>query len=124
MKYLVLLLKKKAKNNFIIICDNAELNSKKIADKHYNISRKDINHCCSIILESIVDGVKNGSRYELRGLGSFFSKTFKSKVGRNPKTGEVLVLAPGRKTIRFRASKILLKRLNKNFTENKISANN
>ena len=97
---------------------------KKIADKHYNISRKDINHCCSIILESIVDGVKNGSRYELRGLGSFFSKTFKSKVGRNPKTGEVLVLAHGRKTIRFRASKILLKRLNKNFTENNISANN
>ena len=71
--------------------------------------------------DTIVDVVKNGSRYELRGLGSFFSKTFKSKVGRNPKTGEVLVLPPGRKTIRFRASKILLKRLNKNFTENNIS---
>jgi len=86
----------------------------RLANLHPNILRKDINRCCSIILESIIEFVKNESRLELRGLGSFFLKTFKSKVGRNPKTGEVIMLPEGRKTIRFRASKILLKRLNKN----------
>ena len=87
---------------------------KKVADLQPNILRKDINRCCKIILESIIDSVKNGSRVELRGLGSFFPKTFKFKIGRNPKTGGVIVLPEGRKAIRFRASKTLLKRLNKN----------
>ena len=87
---------------------------KKLADLHGNILRKDINTCCSIILNSIIEAVKDNSRVECRGFGVFYSKTLKSKIGRNPKTGEVLVLPAGRKTFRFRASKILLKRLNKN----------
>ena len=90
---------------------------KKLADLHPNILRKDINICCSIILNSIIDTVKDNSRAEFRGFGVFFSKTLKSKVGRNPKTGQTLLLK-SRRRIRFKPSKILLKRLNKNFTEN------
>ena len=37
-----------------------------------------------------------------------------NKIARNPKTGATITLPEGRKTIRFRASKILLKRLNEN----------
>ena len=87
---------------------------KKIADLHPNILRKDINHCCSTILEGITESVKSGTRVEIRHVGSFFLKTFKFKIGRNPKTGSVIELPEGRKTIRFRTSKLLLKRLNKN----------
>ena len=87
---------------------------KKLADLHANILRKDINICCSIILNSIIDTVKDKSRCEYRGFGAFFSKTLKSKVGRNPKTGQALLLK-SRRRIRFKPSKILLKRLNKNF---------
>ena len=94
---------------------------KKLADLHPNILRKDINICCSIILNSIIDTVKDNSRAEFRGFGVFFSKTLKSKVGRNPKTGKTLLLKEGRRRLRFKPSKILLKRLNKNFIENKIS---
>ena len=90
---------------------------KKLADLHANILRKDINICCSIILNSIIDTVKDNSRAEFRGFGVFFSKTLKSKVGRNPKTGQAILLQ-SRRRVRFRPSKILLKRLNKNFTEN------
>ena len=90
---------------------------KKLADLHTNILRKDINICCSIILNSIIDTVKDNSRAEFRGFGVFFSKTLRSKVGRNPKTGQTLLLE-SRRRIRFKPSKILLKRLNKNFTEN------
>ena len=90
---------------------------KKLSDLHGNILRKDVNACCSIILNSIIDTVKDNSRAEFRGFGVFFSKTLRSKVGRNPKTGQTLLLE-SRRRIRFRPSKILLKRLNKNFTEN------
>ena len=94
---------------------------KKLADLHRNVLRKDINTCCSIILNSIIETVKDNSRVECRGFGVFFSTTLKSKVGRNPKTGKTLLLKGDRKRLRFKPSKILLKRLNKNFTENKIS---
>ena len=47
---------------------------KKLADLHTDILRKDINTSISIILESIISEVKNGSRYELRNFGSFFFK--------------------------------------------------
>ena len=90
---------------------------KKLADLHPNILKKDINVCCAIILNSVIDTVKDNSRAEFRGFGVFFSKTLKSKVGRNPKTGQTLLLK-SRRRIRFKPSKILLKRLNKNFTEN------
>ena len=94
---------------------------KKLADLHGNILRKDINTCCLIILNSIIEAVKDNSRVECRGFGVFFSTTLKSKVGRNPKTGKTLLLKEGRRRLRFKPSKILLKRLNKNFIENKIS---
>ena len=94
---------------------------KKLADLHRNVLRKDINTCCSIILNSIIDAAKDNLRFECRGFGVFFSRTLKSKVGRNPKTGKTLLLKEGRRRLRFKPSKILLKRLNKNFTENKIS---
>tara|TARA_B100001245_G_C22752579_1_gene364368 strand:+ start:78 stop:395 length:318 start_codon:yes stop_codon:yes gene_type:complete len=94
---------------------------KKLADLHKNILRKDINSCCEIILSSLIEAAKNDIRVELRGFGCFFTKTFKSKMGRNPKTGETLALPEGRKTLRFKPGKIFLKKLNENFTENKIS---
>ena len=94
---------------------------KKLADLHRNILRKDVNNCCSIILNSIVEAAQDNIRVECRGFGVFFSKTLKSKVGRNPKTGKTLFLKEGRKRLRFKPSKILLKRINKNFTDNKIS---
>ena len=94
---------------------------KKLADRHVNILRKDINQCCSIILSSLIEAIKEDCRVELRHFGVFFPKSFKHKIGRNPKTGVSITLPEGRKTVRFKPSKILLKKINKNFTENEIS---
>jgi integration host factor subunit beta len=87
---------------------------KKLADRHANILRKDINTSIEIILKSIISEVKNGSKFELRNFGSIFLKKLKYKIARNPRTGDTITLPEGRKTIRFRASKNLLKRLNQN----------
>ena len=84
---------------------------KKLADIHTNIKRKDINLCCSLILRNLSETVKNGFRVELRHFGVFYSKNLKPKIGRNPRTGVSLELK-SRYTVRFRASKTLLKRFN------------
>ena len=85
---------------------------KRLANLYPNILRKDINSSIAIILESIISEVNNGHRFELRNFGSFFLKSFRRKTARNPRTGTKITLPEGRKTIRFRASKTLLKRLN------------
>ena len=47
----------------------------------------------------------------------------KARIGRNPKNSKVVQI-PEKKAIKWKMSKILFKHLNKNFTENKISATN
>jgi nucleoid DNA-binding protein len=47
----------------------------------------------------------------------------KARIGRNPKNSKVVQI-PAKKAIKWKMSKILFKCLNKNFTENKISATN
>ena len=54
----------------------------------------------------------NNNRIEIRGFGSFFPKTYNSYNGRNPKTGET-ILVPKKILPIFRPSKDLLTKLNK-----------
>ena len=49
----------------------------------------------------IVETLKNGERIELRNFGVFQVKKRKRRVGRNPKTGEV-VPVPERRTVVFK----------------------
>ena len=48
---------------------------------------------------------------ELRGFGVFSTKLQKARISRNPKTGEK-VNTPEKKTIHFKMSKDLFKKLN------------
>ena len=93
---------------------------KYLSDIHYNINRKDIDKIIKIILSEITLALRREEPVEIRGVGRWFTKTQKAKVSRNPKSG-LPVKVPSKKRIRFKASKILLRKLNKNFTEEKIS---
>ena len=64
------------------------------------------------ILDEIAETLSQGHRVELRGFGSFFSKVRVARVGRNPRTGEAVEIAPKRH-MHFRASKQILKQLNR-----------
>ena len=66
-----------------------------------------------IILNEIKRSLKRGDRVELRGFGVFFTKLQKARISRNPKTGEK-VNTPEKKTIHFKMSKDLFKKLNNN----------
>ena len=71
----------------------------------------DINLSVDIIQKSIVETLKNRSRVEVRGFGSFCIRDRKSIRARNPKSGESIEL-PKRSIPYFRASKLLKQRVN------------
>ncbi len=58
------------------------------------------------IFKTLKDALKDGRRIELRGFGVFQIRDRKRGVGRNPKTGVEVAIAPG-KTVRFKPGKEL-----------------
>ena len=80
--------------------------------KNYpNFLKKDLEKFSKIILNEIKNSLKRGERVELRGFGVFSSKIQKARISRNPKTGEK-VNTPAKKTIHFKMSKEMFKKLN------------
>jgi integration host factor subunit beta len=64
------------------------------------------------VLDEIVGALERGMRVELRGVGVLTVKEKRERQGRNPRTGEALIIDPHR-VVRFRASDLLLARLNR-----------
>jgi integration host factor subunit beta len=64
-----------------------------------------------IILGAIKTGLINGDRVEIRGFGSFSVRDYGAYMGRNPKTGEIVGVAPKKRPF-FKPSKMLLRRAN------------
>jgi DNA-binding protein HU-beta len=58
------------------------------------------------ILGAFMDAMASGGRIEIRGFGVFVVKPRKLGIGRNPRTGLVVPIPPGR-TVRFRPGKDL-----------------
>ena len=80
--------------------------------KNYpNFLKKGLEKFTDIILKEIKNTLKRGERVELRGFGIFSSKTQKARISRNPKTGEK-INTPAKKTIHFKMSKEMFKKLN------------
>ena len=92
----------------------------KICNLHPNILRKDAEKILEIIFNELVDALCRGENIEIRGFGIFKTTLRKARIGRNPRNSK-LVQIPEKRAIKWKMSKIFFKRLNKNFTENKIS---
>ena len=88
---------------------------------HPNILRKDIEKIVEIIIFEIIEALCRDEAVEIRGWGRMKTVIRKTRIGRNPKNSKAVQI-PAKKAIKWKMSKILFKRLNKNFTENKISA--
>ena len=95
----------------------------KLCNMHPNILRKDIEKILDIIIFEIIEALHRNEAVEIRGFGRFKTIMRKARIGRNPKNSKVIQI-PAKKAIKWKMSKTLFKRLNKNFTESKISANN
>ena len=84
---------------------------KQLSNNYPNFIRKDLEKFTDIILNEIKRALKRGDRVELRGFGIFSTNIQKARISRNPKTGEK-VNTPEKKTIHFKMSKDLFKKLN------------
>ena len=84
---------------------------KDLSKNYPNFLKKDLEKFINIILKEIKNKLKKGERVELRGFGIFSTKIQKPRISRNPKTGEK-VNTPEKKTIHFKMSKDLFKKLN------------
>ena len=93
----------------------------KLCNMHPNILRKDLEKILDIITFEMIEALYRNKAVEIRGFGRFKTVVRKARIGRNPKNSEAVQIQE-KKAIRWKMSKILFKRLNKKFTENKISA--
>ncbi len=86
---------------------------KQLSDSYPNFLKKDIEKFLNIILNEIKKTLKRGERVELRGFGIWSTRIQKSRISRNPKTGEK-IQTPQKKTIHFKMAKELFNKLNNN----------
>jgi integration host factor subunit beta len=84
---------------------------KQLSQNYPNFLKKDLEKLTDIILKEIKQTLKRGERVELRGFGIFSTNIQKARISRNPKTGEK-VHTPKKRTIHFKMSKDLFKKLN------------
>ena len=86
---------------------------KQLSKNYPNFLKKDLEKFVDIIFNEIKRSLKKGERVELRGFGVFSTNIQKARISRNPRTGEK-VNTPEKKTIHFKMSKDLFKKLNNN----------
>jgi len=84
---------------------------KQLSKNYPNFLKKDLEKISDIILKEIKETLRRGERVELRGFGVFYTNIQKARISRNPKTGEK-VNTPEKKTINFKMSKDLFKKIN------------
>ena len=58
------------------------------------------------VFETMKRAMERGDRVELRGFGVFNIRPRKTGIGRNPRTGEEVIIPPG-KAVRFKPGKDL-----------------
>jgi integration host factor subunit beta len=80
--------------------------------KEIGITLRDAEVCVNTLFNSIADTLSKGGRVEIRGFGSFKVKEYEPYSGRNPKTGES-ILVSRKKLPYFKLSSMMRKRINK-----------
>jgi len=70
------------------------------------MTRKDSEVIVEAILDSVVKALRTGDKIEIRGFGSFRTRSRQPRVGRNPKTG-ARVEVPAKRIPYFKPSKEL-----------------
>jgi len=82
----------------------------RLAEQFPQLVAKDAEFAVRAILESMARTLAVGQRIEIRGFGSFAVSYRPPRVGRNPKSGEK-VLVPGKRVPHFKPGKDLRERV-------------
>ncbi len=79
--------------------------------KQQQLSGKDVELAIKTILEQMSQALSSGDRIEIRGFGSFSLHYRAPRKGRNPKTGDAVLLA-GKYVPHFKPGKEMRERVN------------
>ena len=83
-----------------------------VKEKVGGMSRKEAGMLIDILLGTVKEALIQGENVKIGGFGSFNVRNKQDRIGRNPHTGEELVI-PGRRVLTFRPSQLLRERLSK-----------
>ncbi|EZP70566.1 HU family DNA-binding protein [Sphingobium fuliginis] len=83
----------------------------RIAEENPALSQSEIDKIVETFFGSIVSHLTAGGRVELRGFGAFSVRSYDGRAGRNPKTGEMVMVDATRRPY-FKPGKQMLARLN------------
>lgn len=84
---------------------------KKISEQKTIFTEDQVTIVVMTLIEIIKDALASGDKVEIRGFGSFRLRTRKSRLGRNPRTGEQ-VLVPEKHVPFFKTGKELRELVN------------
>ena len=84
---------------------------KQLKKSYPNFLSRDLNKLIDIILKEIKNTLNRDEGVELRGFGTFRTNIQKQSIRRNPKDG-TKVNVPEKRTIKWKMSKDLFKKLN------------
>jgi integration host factor subunit alpha len=73
------------------------------------------------VIREVIGCLERGENVKLSSFGSFGVRDKRERVGRNPKTGEVVPITP-RRVLVFRASNIMKERINSTLVKSKKAA--
>jgi integration host factor subunit beta len=92
-----------------------------LAARYSQLTARDTDYAVKTVLDAMTQALAEGQRIEIRGFGSFSLSERAPRVGRNPKSGEQ-VMVPGKQVPHFKAGKELRERVDLNVDDSVSSA--
>lgn len=83
-----------------------------LSGRQTHLAQPDVELAVKSVIDQMADSLASGERIEVRGFGSFSLHFRPPRMGRNPKTGDVVALS-GKYVPHFKPGKELRERVNK-----------
>ncbi len=83
-----------------------------LAGRYPQLAARDMDFAVKTLLDAMAETLSSGRRIEIRGFGSFSLSQRSERIGRNPKSGEK-VLVPAKLVPHFKAGKELRERVDR-----------
>lgn len=93
-----------------------------LANRFPQLALRDADYAVKTILDAMSQSLGNGQRIEIRGFGSFSLSQRASRMGRNPKSGEQ-VMVPAKYVPHFKPGKGLRERVDSTLRNDDDTAN-
>lgn len=79
--------------------------------KRVGLSKSQAAEIVELVFETMKDALERADKLKISGFGNFTPRNKKTRIGRNPKTGEAIEIS-ARRVVTFKASPVLKIRMN------------